>query len=473
MTLPALLRLSLLCLATATLAVAQDTTPLAEADARYRTGAFGEAAKLYRVALEKDPANQTVQASLVKSLLYDNAVDEAFSEVLKAAKASPRNATLRCLVGDVMYRMAEFEAAERHYRTALELDPKHARALHGLSIVLGSNFQHKSALEYLRQAHQADPEDGTIRYEYEQSQADRKTWILQGEPKQSEIKLTPMYPQPNHFVGFKLAAAINGVKLTLQLDSGAGGILLRKKAADRLRLEPLPSGFLLGIGDKGKLTRGNGLAKSVRIGEVEFHDCPISFSEQKEILDDIDGLIGVSVLRQFLIVLDLPRNRMELRPLPPIGGKPYDDPSTWNQLDRTAIPELASLTPVRNSGHLLVQVTANNKKRGYFILDTGAAEHLVSVRFLREATEVGSSTMEVRGLSGTVDKVFRAPLPVELSFGRFRQQVEGLLAIDMSKISRDEGVEISGLLGHTVLGVPRITIDYRDGLVGFGYFGGK
>jgi hypothetical protein len=45
---------------------------LADADARFQARAFGEAAILYKAALEKEPTNQAAEAGLVRSLLKDN-----------------------------------------------------------------------------------------------------------------------------------------------------------------------------------------------------------------------------------------------------------------------------------------------------------------------------------------------------------------------------------------------------------------
>jgi hypothetical protein len=232
-------------------------------------------------------------------------------------------------------------------------------------------------------------------------------------------------------------------------------------------LEILGAQTVRGIGEKGKQSGQRGMAQSVRIGEVEFRDCPITVSESKSTIEEVDGLIGVNVFDRFLIALDLAQRRIDLNPLPPIDGKPYDDPGTWNQLDRTSIPSLPNLTPMRRRHHLLIEVTGNNKAHGYFILDTGSAAHLASVRFLRDAGKVGKSSTVVRGLSGAVKDVYSSSDPVSLIFGHFRQQIPELLGVDLSAASKAEGVEISGLLGYPALGLLRITIDYRDGLIGF------
>ena len=40
--------------------------------------------------------------------------------------------------------------------------------------------------------------------------------------------------------------------------------------------------------------------------------------------------------------------------------------------------------------------------------------------------------------------------------------------LDMTELSRHEGIEISGIIGYPVLGKSVLTVDYRDGLVQLG-----
>ena len=44
-----------------------------------------------------------------------------------------------------------------------------------------------------------------------------------------------------------------------------------------------------------------------------------------------------------------------------------------------------------------------------------------------------------------------------------------MITFDLHGLSKDLGTEISGLIGFATLKKMTITIDYRDGLVGFDY----
>jgi hypothetical protein len=74
----------------------------------------------------------------------------------------------------------------------------------------------------------------------------------------------------------------------------------------------------------------------------------------------------------------------------------------------------------------------------------------------------------VKGISGDVKKVYSAN-KIVFRFANLSQEVDDVLAFDTSKLSKDDGMEISGLLGATTLNLLTIHIDYRDGLVKFDY----
>jgi hypothetical protein len=78
--------------------------------------------------------------------------------------------------------------------------------------------------------------------------------------------------------------------------------------------------------------------------------------------------------------------------------------------------------------------------------------------------------MQVRGLSGSVAKVYSAD-KVLLEFGRLRQENQNVISFDLSHMSDNLGTEVSGILGFATLGLLDIHIDYRDGLVDFAYNG--
>jgi hypothetical protein len=131
---------------------------------------------------------------------------------------------------------------------------------------------------------------------------------------------------------------------------------------------------------------------------------------------------------------------------------------------------MKSFTPVYRFGHgLLINTQLNDLPPKLFLIDTGAFANTISPAAAREVTGVSSdSHVTVKGLSGKVDKVFRAN-EFTIQFGRLRQKNQDTVAFDIKRISDSIGTEVSGMLGFATLAILEIKIDYRDGLVDFIY----
>ena len=76
--------------------------------------------------------------------------------------------------------------------------------------------------------------------------------------------------------------------------------------------------------------------------------------------------------------------------------------------------------------------------------------------------------MQVKGLGGTVNNVYRAD-KATLQFGHYYQENQDIVTLDLSTIARSTGTEVSGILGFAMLRIMQVKIDYRDGLVDFVY----
>jgi len=104
-----------------------------------------------------------------------------------------------------------------------------------------------------------------------------------------------------------------------------------------------------------------------------------------------------------------------------------------------------------------------------FAIDTGAARNLFSVSTAREVAKVQeNSRLAIKGLSGSVNKVYDAK-KTALSFGHVQQYADKETALSLDRMSDEIGTEVSGVLGVSNLRTLDMTIDYRDGLVGFDF----
>jgi len=313
----------------------------------------------------------------------------------------------------------------------------------------------------------------------------------------TEIPLTHLPADFSRFRGYGLNLEVNGQKSRLLVDTGASGILINRSLAEKAGVTRLSDMEVAGIGDKRSQSGYLGTATSLKIGQMEFQNCSVHVIDQRSVTGE-DGLIGTDVFSSFLVELDFPKATLRLQELPKRpedialqpglqtdateerkSGDPAEDASSKSQKsvrprsgpqDRYIAPEMQSYTRVYRFGHSLLVPTlvGNGSSTKLFLLDTGAFDNIITPEAAGEVTRVRGDHTTVKGLGGSVKKVYRADKAL-LRFGHLQQHDQDLVAFDLSHVSDETGTEISGMLGFVMLRLLDIKIDYRDGLVDFSY----
>jgi tetratricopeptide (TPR) repeat protein len=477
---------------------------LSEARELYLKGDFPGAIQKYLSIIQEAPQSEEAHVGLIRSRWKNNGISEAYESGQEALALFPSSAPVHSAIGDVLFRMAKMPEAMEAYRKAIRLDPKDARGYLGLAKIYFFNFSRKSGREMDRKAYACDSEDPEIILAYatdlpaaqqipllekylqlagnepedrrkgvEDSIAylkkvgDLKTWELLNPPPQGEIKLDEIFTPRTGQTGYRIPVFVNGSKkVRLQFDTGAHGILIQQEKLKKLNLAALNSQHFRGIGDSGLQKGATVLAESVKIGPLEFHNCPLTITERK-FISGVDGFIGANVFERFLLTLNFPERKLEFRPLPPIRGESFSDPESWKQLDRTIPPELASFALMGSHGNLVIPTLVNNKKGGFLFLDTGASVNVVSSSLAEEVASLRNVGKVIRGLSGSTQTFIARDITLQI--GRFRQRNDEMYSIDLKEMSHNLGLEISGLLGNPLVRQLATTIDFRDGLIDFWY----
>src|SRR5262249_15170505 len=146
---------------------------------------------------------------------------------------------------------------------------------------------------------------------------------VMGGVKSADMKLEPLLRDSRHLRGVGLKVQLNGTGMKLLLDTGASGILVDKKIAERAGIKPIAASDIHGIGDKGPKGGYIGIADSIKIGDVEFQGCRVSVVAQRSVTEE-DGLIGADVFSPFLVQIDLPDYKFHLSPLPAVPAPTAD-----------------------------------------------------------------------------------------------------------------------------------------------------
>jgi tetratricopeptide (TPR) repeat protein len=299
----------------------------------------------------------------------------------------------------------------------------------------------------------------------------------------------------NHFNGMGFQVSVNKkAKAVLELDTGSSGILLNHDTAEKAGLVRVTGDTISGIGDQKSMSGYWAHADDLRIGSLEFKDCLVEVSDKRSIVGT-DGLIGADVFENYHVKLDFPAHQMTLSQLPPTPGEqaehgaplnasgvgnatrePGPDqektkgstarPATVHYVDRYIGPEMQQWSPFARVGHqIFINGQLKDKTPRLFLLDSGSSVSILSIPAAKSTGSVHSDTQDsLTGLSGRVANLYTEG-GVDLDFARLRAPLKDVLVIDMDGLSREAGVEVSGIIGLQTLRYLTVDIDYRDGLI--------
>jgi len=503
--------------------------------ALYRRGNFEGALAKYREVLEKKPKSPDAYAGIIRVYLKQKKVAEAASTANEALAASEA-ARVRVAHAEVLFRQGKIGEAEREWVEVINTGHLEARAYLGMARVRQAIAMYKTAHSFIKRAHELDPGDSDIEEEWvstlprserikylESTLAGENNWDpderinathyleylreraqrkdrpcrLVSKITSTETPLVRLLMDPQHLRGYGLPVVLNGRKSALMFDTGASGILVKRAIAEKAGITKISATRIHGVGDKGWKNAYVGIVDSLKVGNLEFQNCPIEVMESRSVAEE-DGLIGADVFNDFLVDIDFPDEKLKLSELPKRPGEAEQTPALKNEDDddselANASPESGAddkKTPPGPSGpqdryvapdmqgyariylfghHVLVPTKIGEVPAKLFLLDTGAFANCISPSAAREVTKVGiDPDIQVTGVSGSVKKVFSANKAV-LTFGHLRQENQDMVAFDTTSISDSDGTEVSGFLGFTMLRLLDIKIDYRDALVDFSY----
>src|SRR5260370_4911537 len=163
-----------------------------------------------------------------------------------------------------------------------------------------------------------------------------------------ETYLWPMSVRPPYLSGYGLDVKVSGRGSRLLLDTGISGILLSPRAAERAGILPRAQTKIVGIGDKDDMDLYIGYADSIKVGPLEFRNCPVAVAAKEK--TGHDGLVGTDLFAHYLITLDFPGRLFKLSELPP---RPNDPPAAGQAVSGVAAatrPGAGNTDPVAD-GH--------------------------------------------------------------------------------------------------------------------------
>jgi len=453
-----------------------------------RQGDFRGAASAFQKNIDAHPSPEAY-AGLVQSLLKLDDVKPADESSRKGLDGFPQSALSHAARGDVYFRRGLMPEAENEYKVALKIDGQCVRAWLGQGKLDAVLAREQQARESVNRAHELDPDDGDAFYEWAVRQsypanvaalqkhlaefrsdpeiegherdfaellkalAGRKVWVLSPDVARSELKLETLTFGANFTPrGLGLRVRFNDrATATLLLDTGASGVTITRKFAEKIGAQKLSDLGISGVGKSGTTHGYQAWVDKISIADLEFHDCYVHVVPAA--IAETDGIIGADVFAKFLVTLDFAGHRVRLEPLPAAAA------------DATASSPAASWAQAYSFGHfLLVPADVNGKVSGLFALDSGANINSVSPELGQRIPEMRTRNTPVMGASGTVTSAQSADINLRLA--GVRRDVR-IITVDLGSVSKNLGTEVSGQIGFNTLDRMKITINYREGLVDF------
>jgi predicted aspartyl protease len=462
-----------------------------------------EADDVVQKALAQNPKSAILLTALGEVQYREGTPWLAGTSADAAMKIDPCYPQLRLLNAELLRLSSYYAAAAKEITVAQSLDPHDPQIRRRWLETLPLKERIAELETYLSAGSGNDAE--TMRrlhfyldYLKQQLIEPHKACRLVSDTETATVPFAAMMRDANHIRTFGLDVKFNDHNARLEIDTGASGLVISRSVADHAGLKQFSRTEMGGVGSEGRKAAYTAFADDIKIGSLEFHDCTVTVIEKGNVADS-DGLIGMDVFSRFLITLDYPMRKLLLAPLPrrpddaapakptletrsgaddDAGERPADTaeampstpkPTPRGPRDRYIAPEMTHWTHIYRIGHqLLIPAALNNTAEKMFILDTGSFSTTISPEAAREVTKIHSSDINVKGISGKVDKVYTAD-SITFRFANISQKVQDVVAFATPSISKNLNMEVSGFIGYTALAQMTIGIDYRDGLMKFDY----
>jgi predicted aspartyl protease len=476
----------------------------------------------FQSQLDKTPTSEEAHLGLVRALIGKDRTADAQKAAQEMLTKTPHSVLGEIAAGEADFRAADFDSARTHVAAALRANPCEGRARAFAASIFYANAYFATEASYLSIAHKLRPNDELIRRDWIQSLPRKERAIelekyLTGPNALSDKDRADAVNEQDHLkarrpgecritskaetvkipfepiIGegssdrpeaFGLDVNFNGKRRRMQIDTGASGILLSPAAAKGLGLTPEYHLHTGGVGDDGEVDSYLTHVANIQIGDVQVSDCMVEVLQKtKKHSLGVDGLIGIDVFDRWLVTLDYQSAKLLLNPLPGLPGlkEPQNLNSSGAQVqqvdDDVRVPKDAIVPPemkdwlhiIRIGHELLLPASVNKGALHYMMADTGASQTTLSLAFAKESGKAKlDGDVKFMGISGQIKQTYRLD-NASLRFGRLGLPPQSFWAFDITNVSHDSGVEVSGFVGLPTLSRLTITIDYRDNLIDLKY----
>jgi predicted aspartyl protease len=426
--------------------------------------------------LVRGTAAQAPRPDSIPDLLLKDDIEKVEARLASA----PNTAETVAFRGEVEYRKGHFDKADAFYRSALQMNEKTPRAHFGLGKLASARLKTAEAVRQFNRAIELDSREPLFRFYLSEALAFEKKNKEAERQLREYLKLNPSDPDrvPMAKAALEIAAAFADVEIgqieapaqpspirlhrmlnflfaeilidgqgpyRFLVDTGATQTVVTEKVAQTIGLKKITTNVLFGLGGEGKLESSIYRADSLKIGDVTVRNVPLGTLDNPLLGMVMDGILGPSLLSDFLVTINYPGAQIELS---------------------KKAPETGTVVPVWCfSGLLMIPVEVNGKHKGNFLIDTGAdstllAHTMASNLGVTKDTPGASVNLPIGGIGGLDDGILVVP-SVNMKTPFESKQFDSMMAIDLQGMSSLIETELSGVLGFDTLKDYRITLDYQ------------
>jgi predicted aspartyl protease len=423
-----------------------------------------------------------IPASAQNSSIGDLLIRDEIEQAENLLNKQPRKAANVALRGEVEFRKGNFDQADALYREALKLDGKDARAHFGLGKLALGKVKTKQAIQELKRSIELDPKEPLYHLfaseafgldkKYTEQRKHLEEYLRlnpNDEDRVNEAKATletlkafgseemgildaPENPAPVRFrKSLNLlftSVNINGKgPYEFAIDTGATQTVISEKLANELGLEIITSTTVFGIGGTGKVETKLYKMRELTVSDVKVKNTPVGTFNDPLISQFADGILATSIFSDFAIIVDYPGSQLML------------------SRKRKAAEPGAEVLPVWYFSNLVLLPLEVNGKHGNFIVDTGAVTTVLSHSMaaqlgVDEKTPGAKVELGIAGVGGFEGVVLKVP---NVTFKTLKnvEAFPDVVSIDLKRISKIIGTEVSGILGYDFFSHYKLTLDYN------------
>jgi len=475
------------------LAFSQGVPSLESARALFLSGKLKEASDMYAALTVVRPNLEEAHLRLVRTDIIGGNVAGAAQAAHQALSDLPNSASAWAAAGDVKFRLSRFTEATASYNHALQLNPNSARAIYGIGRVDQLASMNKTAQTLFQKAYRLAPSDPDIALarayvmDSPAAVADALTEYLKlpdlRTPAEIEVvqaqiaEARYMGDRQCHVPGAPSAVAISLRQISRsgpEIDSLVGGIGATANGIPVAINNSKPKSFRLltqsptvtitrAFAKELRLPRIDGsssdskaytvFADKIRISNIELSNCAVTVADTP-FLGAADGSIGLPLLSDFLITLDLRKSSLRLEPLPASGG------STNSKFVDAAVSadKKDFMRVLKQGSSLLIPTKVDNGMESLFTLS------------LENPFTFVSSSLPSKNLTGGNPTDLNPDLyacTINCAVLKFGQLEVRAAAIPTTMNPAGATIETGGVLGLNAIRGLTLVLDYRDGLIRF------